>query len=82
MYVGLLVVSAFVTPDASPVTMFLMYAAMVSLYEASLLVARLVLGNKIKQQKIEAEEQARLDAEWEEEWAEIQRKRKEEREAD
>ena len=82
VYIGLLVVSAFVTPDASPVTMFLMFAAMIGLYEASLLVARLVLGNKIKQQRIEAEAQAREDAEWEEEWAEIQAKRKAEREAE
>lgn len=82
VYVGLLVVSAFVTPDASPVTMFLMFAAMIGLYEASLLVARLVLGNKIKQQKIEAEAQAREDAEWEKEWTEIQAKRKAEREAE
>ena len=82
VYVGLLVVSAFVTPDASPVTMFLMFAAMIGLYEGSLLVARLVLGNKIKQQKIEMERQAKEDAEWEEEWAEIQAKRKAEREAE
>jgi sec-independent protein translocase protein TatC len=82
VYVGLLVVSAFVTPDASPVTMFLMFAAMIGLYEASLLVARLVLGNKIKQQKIEAEAQAREDAEWEKEWTEIQAKRKAERGAE
>lgn len=71
VYVGLLVVSAFVTPDASPVTMFLMFAAMIGLYEASLLVARLVLGKKIQEQKKEAEEQAKADAEW----AEIQAKR-------
>ena len=82
VYVGLLVVSAFVTPDASPVTMFLMFSAMIGLYEGSLLIARLVLGNKIKQQKIEMEEQAKADAEWEEEWAELQRKRKEELEAE
>ncbi len=82
VYVGLMVVSAFVTPDASPVTMFLMLAAMIGLYEGSLFVARIVLGGKIKKQKIEMEEQARLDAEWEEEWAEIQAKRKAEREAE
>lgn len=43
IYVGLLVASAIVTPDASPVTMFLMFGAVVVLYEASLFVARRVL---------------------------------------
>lgn len=43
IYVGLLVFSAVVTPDASPVTMFFMFAALVMLYEASLAVARVVL---------------------------------------
>lgn len=43
IYVGLLVASAVVTPDASPVTMFLMFGAVILLYEASLFVARRVL---------------------------------------
>lgn len=43
IYVGLLVASAVVTPDASPVTMFLMFAAVIVLYEASLFLARRVL---------------------------------------
>ena len=43
IYVGMLVASAVVTPDASPVTMFLMFAAVIVLYEASLFVARRVL---------------------------------------
>lgn len=43
VYTALLVGSAVVTPDASPVTMFLMFAAVVVLYEASLAVARRVL---------------------------------------
>jgi sec-independent protein translocase protein TatC len=43
IYVGLLVLSAVVTPDASPVTMFFMFAALVSLYEISLAVARRVI---------------------------------------
>ncbi|MDJ1122583.1 twin-arginine translocase subunit TatC [Olsenella sp. YH-ols2217] len=43
IYVGLLVFSAVVTPDASPVTMFFMFAALVLLYEASLTVARVVI---------------------------------------
>ena len=75
VYVGLLVVSAFVTPDASPVTMFLMFAAMIGMYEASLAVARIALGGKIKRQKAEAEQAAREDAEWEEEWARIKEER-------
>lgn len=40
IYIGLLVFSAMVTPDASPVTMFLMFAAIILLYEISLGVAR------------------------------------------
>ena len=43
VYVVLLVVCGVVTPDASPVTMVLMYAIMVALYEASLFVARRVI---------------------------------------
>lgn len=44
IYVGLLILSATVTPDASPVTMALMFAALISLYEISLLVARQVIS--------------------------------------
>ena len=43
IYVGLLVLSAIVTPDASPVTMVLMFAALVGLYEVALAVARVVI---------------------------------------
>ncbi len=43
VYVALLVLSAFTTPDASPVTMFFMFAALVMLYEISLAVARQIL---------------------------------------
>ena len=43
VYVGLMVLSAIVTPDASPVTMFLMFAALITLYELSLAVARQVI---------------------------------------
>ncbi|MDR3137094.1 MAG: twin-arginine translocase subunit TatC [Coriobacteriales bacterium] len=49
VYVVLLVFCAMVTPDASPVTMLLMFVAMAILYEASLLFARLVLNKRIKQ---------------------------------
>lgn len=79
VYVGLLVVSAFVTPDASPVTMFLMFAAMIGMYEASLFVARIALGGRIKKQNEELERQEREDAEWEEEWAQIKAERAKER---
>lgn len=40
VYVILLVVCGVVTPDASPITMVLMYAVMLALYEASLAIAR------------------------------------------
>ena len=43
VYVGLMVLSAVVTPDASPVTMVLMFAALIALYEVALAVARYVL---------------------------------------
>ena len=69
VYIVLMLIAAMVTPDASPVTMLLMFAAMVLLYEASLLIARLVLGNKIKKQKEEIEREEREEAEWQEEWA-------------
>ena len=43
IYVGLMVLSAVVTPDASPVTMILMFAALIGLYEVALAIARYVL---------------------------------------
>ena len=43
-----------ITPDASPVTMLLLFAAMIVLYEGSLLIARIVLSRKIKRQAAEA----------------------------
>ena len=43
IYVILLAICGVVTPDASPVTMVLMYAVMLSLYEVSLAVARHVI---------------------------------------
>jgi sec-independent protein translocase protein TatC len=46
IYVGLLVLSAFTTPDASPVTMFFMFAALVLLYEISLYIARIIIVSK------------------------------------
>lgn len=76
VYVALMVLSAFITPDASPVTMLLLFGAMIGLYEVSMLAARLVLGNKIQKQKKELAEQAAEDAEWEAEWAERQAQKK------
>ena len=59
VYVVLMVICAVVTPDASPVTMLLLFAAMVVLYELSLLAARVVLARRIKRQnaELEAEEE-------------------------
>lgn len=58
VYVALMVISAVATPDASPVTMLLMFAAMIGLYEGSLLISRVVLRKRIKKQteELEAEE--------------------------
>lgn len=43
IYVGLMVLSGIVTPDASPITMLLMFAALIGLYEIALAVARQVI---------------------------------------
>ena len=43
VYVGLLIICGTVTPDASPITMILMYAVMLALYEISLAIARRVI---------------------------------------
>ncbi len=53
VYVVLMVLCAVVTPDASPVTMLLMFAALIALYELSLLIARVVLARRIKRQNEE-----------------------------
>lgn len=70
VYIVLMVLSAVVTPDASPVTMILMFAAMVALYEGSLFLARIVLGRRIKKQTEEYEAEEAEDEKLEEEWAE------------
>lgn len=56
VYVGLMILSAIITPDASPVTMLLMLAAMILLYEFSLLLVRVFLARKIKREAEEEEE--------------------------
>ena len=65
VYIGLMVFSAMVTPDANPVTMLIMFAALVGLYELSLLIARVVLRKRIKKQQEEEaeEEEAELEGE-------------------
>lgn len=82
IYVGLLVLSGMVTPDASPITMLLMFAPMIALYEISMFAARMVMGRRVKEQKAELEQQAREDAEWDAEWEQIKAKRKAQKEAD
>lgn len=56
IYIVLMILCAVVTPDASPITMLLMFAAMVALYELSLLIARIVLARRIKAQNAALEE--------------------------
>ena len=64
IYTGLLVLSAVVTPDASPITLGFMFAAMVALYEISLICARVALRRKIQRNaEKEAEEEAYLRGE-------------------
>ena len=56
IYIVLMVICAMVTPDASPITMLLMFAAMLVLYEGSLLLSRIVLGRRLSRQRLEASE--------------------------
>ena len=53
IYVELMVLCAMITPYASPSTMLLMFAALIVLYEVSLLLARIVLSKRIKKQNAE-----------------------------
>lgn len=53
VYIVLMVICAVITPDASPVTMLLLFAALIVLYEVSLLAARVVLSKRIKKQNAE-----------------------------
>lgn len=76
IYVALMVISAMVTPDASPVTMLLMFAAMLVLYEGSLLISRIVLGRRIKKQNIELAKEAAEEEKQDREWAEEQARKK------
>lgn len=69
IYVALMVISAMITPDASPVTMLLMFAAMVALYELSMFVSRMVLRNRIKKQNEQIEKEEAEQRSYEEERA-------------
>ena len=51
-----MVFSAVITPDASPVTMLLLFAALIMLYEISMLFSRVVLAKKIAREKEEERE--------------------------
>ncbi len=73
VYVTLMVFSAVVTPDASPVTMLLMFAALVVLYEGSLFISRIVLGKRIKKQNEELDREEAEDKEWNEEWTAVKK---------
>jgi sec-independent protein translocase protein TatC len=56
VYIVLMVICAMVTPDANPITMILMFAAMAVLYEGSLLLSRIVLARRLARQKREDDE--------------------------
>jgi sec-independent protein translocase protein TatC len=53
VYIVLMVVCAMVTPDANPITMLWMFAAMAVLYEGSLFLSRIVLTRRLARQKRE-----------------------------
>ena len=60
VYLGLMTLSAIATPDASPVTMVLMFAALIGLYEISLAASYVVSGKR-------REAKRRADLEFDEE---------------
>jgi sec-independent protein translocase protein TatC len=62
VYIVLMIVCAVVTPDANPITMILMFAAMAVLYEGSLLISRIVLSRRLAREKREEEEGFDADA--------------------
>jgi sec-independent protein translocase protein TatC len=68
VYIVLMVFASMVTLDASPVTMLLMFAALLVLYEGSLLIARIVLGKRVEEQKREMEQEAAEDADFSKQW--------------
>jgi sec-independent protein translocase protein TatC len=62
VYIVLMVICAMVTPDANPITMILMFAAMAVLYEGSLLLSRIVLARRLARQKREDDDEDGEDA--------------------
>ena len=56
IYVTITILAAMITPDWSPVSMGALAIAMVVLYELSMLACRVVLGKKIKAQRLAASE--------------------------
>jgi len=52
-YVLIMIVASVATPDWSPVTMGALFGALLALYEGSLLLARVLLAKRIKQQAAE-----------------------------
>ncbi|MCL2750349.1 MAG: twin-arginine translocase subunit TatC [Coriobacteriia bacterium] len=54
VYIVLLVFCAMITPDASPVTLILLFFPMAVLYEISLALSRIVLSKRIKAKEAEA----------------------------
>jgi len=59
VYVGIVIAAAMITPDFSPVSMLALAAAMIVLYELSLVVVRVMLSKRIKAQRLaEAESEA------------------------
>ncbi len=73
VYVGLLIFSAMVTPDASPVTMGLMFAAMIGLYEISLFIARIALKRRTKAKEAKEAREAKEAEEAREEIRSVKR---------
>lgn len=57
-YVGVVIVASMATPDWSPWTMGGLAAALLALYEASLLAAMFVFRKRIAEQRVEAAEEA------------------------
>ena len=63
VYIVLLVFCAMITPDASPVTLFLLFIPMTVLYELSLAISRIVLSKRIKAKEAEVAAEEELEAE-------------------
>lgn len=63
VYLALLVMAAFSTPDWSPVTNLGLWAALVVLYEGSMVLARIVLNRRLKKQNELENEEPELEEE-------------------